>query len=149
MIRFNDQEHGRAIADEVGIRHWDASITREEHGKLLGGVIFSDATDNSISIHTAGFAHNWLNRDLLWIAFDYPFTQCNFQATFVKIRSGNSKSLDFCTKLGFSTVAELSGVYSDGPLIIMKLLKGDCRWLALDCSANRIMTAHRGAARAA
>lgn len=143
MIRFNDQEHGRAIADEVGIRHWDASITREEHGKLLGGVIYSDATDASIVMHTAGFTSNWVSRDLLWVCFDYPFGQLLHKATFVRILSSNNRSLEFASKLGFKKVAELADVYTDCSLVILKLNKSECRWLDVDCQARRLMTAAR------
>lgn len=145
MIRFDDLSDGGAIAGDVGIRHWDVSIARVERGKLLGGVIYSDATEDSISIHTAGFSPNWLSRDLLWVVFHWPFVQCNFQATFVKVRSSNNKSIEFARRLGFNTVAELSEVYRSDVLIIMRMLKRDCRWLDLDCSARRIMTAARAA----
>lgn len=132
MIELGNQVHGYAIAKAAGCLlnpAYDIVISRSSGGKLLGGVIFTDYTERTIRVHTAGFAPAWMNRDILWVTFDYVFKQLKCASVFSEIRSSNSKALDFNRKLGFKEVAIIPEVYPDGDLVVTRLRSEDCKWL--------------------
>src|SRR5690606_5638427 len=118
VIRFNDPEDGHAIATAAGCTFnpaVDQVIARVEDlgegAELLGGVIYQNYTGSSIACHVAGFVDHWINRDLLWVCFDYPFNQLGCKYIFGQVPSYNSKALDFDTKLGFKEVTRIPDVF--------------------------------------
>lgn len=134
MIRFNDYSDGYAIANETSPFNptKDVVIARVESGELLGGVIFQGYTGASIQIHVAGFHPQWINRDMLWITFHYPFVQLKCKRLVGLVPSSNQKAIAFNTKLGFKEEARVKEIYPSGDLIIMTMTKDDARrWLAI------------------
>lgn len=132
MITAGNLDHARAIAKEAGCffnPECDHVISRSENGKLLGGVIFQGYTGASIGIHVGSFDPRWLNKDMLWIAFHYPFDQLGVQKLFGQIPSDNRKALDFNNKLGFKEEARIAGVFPDADLVVMSMRREECRWL--------------------
>jgi hypothetical protein len=134
MIEQGNLEHAYILADKVG--HYfnptcDQVISRSRGGKLLGGVIFASYTEMSIEIHVASFEPGWLNTNLLWVSFHYPFDQLGVKKVLSRIRSSNRKALDFNRKLGFVDEARIADVYPDADLIIRSMTRDQCRWLKL------------------
>lgn len=132
MIELGNQAHGYAIAEAAGCLlnpAYDVVISRSSGEKLLGGVIFYDYTGRSIAVHVAGFAPIWMNRDILWVTFDYAFRQLKCSSVLSAIRSSNSKALAFNLRLGFKEVAIIPEVYPDGDMVITRLRGEDCKWL--------------------
>lgn len=132
MIEFGNLDHIAAIEQAVQCisnPRCDVCISRSEDGKLLGGVIYEAYTRSSIQAHVAGFTPHWLNRDLLWVIFDYPFNQLKVGAVFCQIRASNTPALEFNLKLGFKEICRIDDVFPDGQLVITKLTRDECRWL--------------------
>ena len=133
MIVFGDKEAARQISKAAGHPYnpeFDTSIVRYEAGKLVGGWVFSGYTGVSIGIIVASFAPRWLNRDLLWLCFDYPFMQLGVRKIVEKVSSGNPKSLELAKGLGlFKIEAIIEDVFPDGDCVILTLEKSECRWL--------------------
>jgi RimJ/RimL family protein N-acetyltransferase len=132
MIEFNNALHGHAIAAEAGTNFnpkCDISIARTENGLLLGGVIFSGYTGVSIGIHVAGFRADWINRDMLWVTFDYPFNQLGVKKIFGQVASNNLKALEFNRKLGFTVEVTVKDVFPDADCVVMSLTRENCRGL--------------------
>lgn len=145
-IVFNDLAHGHAIGATVKHRFlppWDTCVSRVKDGELLGGVIFVDATDNSIAMHMAGLGPGWVNKDLIWIVFDYVFVQLDLNYVYVKVRADNKRALAIDLKLGFKEVVRLPGVFRDADLVVLAMRRDECRWLDVDCEASRLMRAVR------
>ncbi len=134
MIAFNQAVHGHAIAKAAGT-HFnpvvDACIARVEHGELWGGVVFQNYTGASIGIHTAGFRPDWINKDMLWVTFDYPFNQLGCKKIFGQVAETNIKALEFDLKIGFKIITKIDDVFPDGACILVSLAREDCRWLKL------------------
>jgi hypothetical protein len=132
MITADHIEHARAIAKEVGVffnPECDHAIIRTEDDKLLGGVIYQGYTGASIRAHIAGFAPRWIDKDMLWMMFDYPFGQLGVNKIIGHVHSTNLKALDFNRKLGFKEEARIAGVFRDADLVIMSMRRENCRWL--------------------
>ena len=137
MIRIGHEDDGHEIASASGAifnPHVDVVIARaDEDGKLMGGALYQDYTGpgGSMTIHVAGFAERWVNRDMLWICFDYPFDQLSIQRLYGRVKSTNERALEFDRKLGFKEVYREEGVFPDADLVVMRMLKDECRHLAL------------------
>jgi hypothetical protein len=135
MIETNNLEHARDISKAAPCTFNPATdhvVSRSRDGKLLGGVIFTGYTVASISIHVAGFAPRWINNNMLWISFNYPFEQLKVSKLIAQVPSRNRKALDFDLKLGFKQEAIVADLYPDGEdLLILSMRREDCRWLKL------------------
>lgn len=134
MIEFNNPEHGKRIGEKVGIGFnppLDVVIARTRGGELLGGVIIKDYTGVSAFIHVAAFSPNWMNKDFLWVVFDYPFNQLKIATLFGPIKESNSKALEFDLKLGFIPSYRIRDVYPDGDMILLSMKRDQCRWLQM------------------
>lgn len=132
MIDVGSELHARRIAREVSTffnPECDRSIVRTENGELLGGVIYQGYTGASIRMHVAGFNPRWIDRDMLWMAFYYPFEQLGVSKVLGFVHSTNLKALDFNRKLGFKEEARVTGVFRDADLVIVSMRREDCPWL--------------------
>ena len=132
-IVFNDPEQGDAIAKAAGI-FFDPkahiSICRARDDVLLGGVVFTNYTHESIEIHGVAFADFALNRDLLYVIFDYPFNQLGVKRLFGRVPENKFGALRLNAKLGFKPVARIGGVYRHGvSCVVMRMDRSDCRFL--------------------
>jgi RimJ/RimL family protein N-acetyltransferase len=134
-VVFNNQEYGRKIAELAGIqlnRDYDVSIARERNGKFLGGVLFTNYTTEAIMIHSGAEDPHWINKDMLYVTFDYPFNQLGVKRIFGMVPEDNIHALDFNAKVGFQTKARIEGFYKGGlTAVVMCLEKADCRFLGV------------------
>ena len=135
MIHFNNAEHGRRIAGAIPRMfnpNVDPVISRtDEEGKLLGGGIYDGFTGTCIFIHQAGFSKRWMSRDLLWVAFDYPFNQLGCYKVCGTIPSTNPELLDINLRLGFTIEAMIGGAYPGGDMLVLSMTREACPWLKL------------------
>jgi hypothetical protein len=134
MIHVNNYEHGRAIMKSINSAFTEVTmqvISRSEGGELLGGVVYENYTGpgGSILAHIAGFAPNWINRDILFVMFDYPFTQLDCKQAFGQVAAKNTHSVEFNKKLGWEEVITLEGVFPDDDMILMRYRRENCRFL--------------------
>lgn len=106
------------------------AIGLEQDGKLIAGVLYDGYEENArVSTHAAGIGKHWLNREYLWVIFDYPFNQLNVNVIVNTVSSTNQASMRFTEHLGFKEVARIEGGACDGDLIIYALYKKDCKWI--------------------
>lgn len=134
MIHVGETDHGEQIMRAAGSRFTPVTmqvISRTEKGKLYGGVIYENYTGDggSVVVHIAGFVRNWINRDLLWIMFDYPFRQLNCVQAFAQVAANNTECLQFCRSIGWKQVIRLEAVYPDGDMVLLRMWRDDCRFL--------------------
>jgi len=134
-IRFNDRDDGVAIAERAGTAFnagRDISICRVRDDDRLGGVIFTNYTTESIAIHSASWTLHWINRDMLFVTFDYPFNQRVVNRIFGYVPEDNFHAIRFNEKLGFTHVAYVPGMFKYGvACCLMKLERKDCRHLGV------------------
>lgn len=136
MIHTNNLEHGERLMHAINSDFSEVTmqvISRSENGILYGGVVFENYTGRggSIEAHIAAMVPNWINRDFLWIMFDYPFKQLACRKAFVRIAAKNKHTIDFCTSMGFENVAVIGGVFPDDDMVILSLDRDGCRFLNL------------------
>jgi RimJ/RimL family protein N-acetyltransferase len=132
-IVVNDPDDGEAMAVLAGTDFnpkVDISICRHKGGRRLGGVIFQNYTGESIAMHSAAWNPHWINRDMLFMSFDYPFNQLGVKRIFGQVPEDNEHAFAFNRKFGFKPVARVEGVYQHNiACIVMCMERADCRML--------------------
>src|SRR5262245_35033944 len=132
-IVFNDPDDGRAIAKKAGTHfnpECDICVCRKRNGERLGGYMYTDYSGESISMHSASWTTHWLNRDMVFIAWDYPFRQLGVKRIFGQTPEDNEQALEFNRKCGFKVIARIEGVYKNNvACIVTKMEPEDCRLL--------------------
>lgn len=145
MIEFGNIEHGEAIAKAIPRRFnpaCDPVISNVIDGRLLGGVIYDGFTGSCVFIHQAGFTKHWLSRDMLWVAFDYPFNQLGVKKLCGTIPSTNPGLLAMNLKLGFQVEHAIEDGYPGGNMLILSMTRDECRWLDMKPRGIKAGTAH-------
>lgn len=71
-------------------------------------------------------------RKILREAFEFPFLVCGLQAVLGLVDSTNEAAINLNERLGFKPIAVVPGGGTEGDLIVMQMLRGDCRWIRKD-----------------
>jgi len=99
---------------------------------LLAGVLYQNFNLVNISVHIAAEpGASWLTRSFLHRIFAYPFEQLGAQRLTGFVPATNLAAQRFDEHLGFTEEARLSDALPSGDLIIYRMRKSECRWLAL------------------
>jgi hypothetical protein len=106
-----------------------------ESDKLLGGVLFTGYRVGSVMIHMAGFDPHWVNKAMVYLAFDYPFNQLKCRKLIGMVPERNVVSVNNTLHLGFKIeylAPDILG-YPDGVngMYFMSMYKEDCKWLKM------------------
>ena len=132
-IALNEIQYGPVIAQLAGTDYHPTSsvnFARIVDDEFIGGVLFSNYTGESIGIHSGAVSPMWLNRDLLFVIFDYPFRQLCVKRIFGQVPEDNVRALSFNRNIGFSQVARVEGVFPNNvACIVMRMDYEDCRFL--------------------
>jgi hypothetical protein len=113
-------------------------IGQELDGNLVAVVGYCSFMPKACQMHIAAVGEvNWMSRDLLWAAFDYPFNKLGVKVILGQICGSNEDALRLNRHLGFKVVAEIPDAHMDGDLVIMAMKKEDCRWLNIRTSLNK------------
>ena len=131
-VTTENQLHLREWLSEVGKFEYPqntACIGQEKDGKLIAVVGYNSFIPNSCQIHVATTDVYWLNKELLFAIFDYPFNKLEVKVIIAPIYKGNVKSLNLCRKLGFEQVADIPYGHPEGDLIVVTMKRNQCKWL--------------------
>ena len=105
-------------------------IGQEIDGVLAAVVGYCSFMPKACQMHIAAVDEvNWMSRDLLWAAFDYPFNKLGVSVILITISSNNEDSLKFSRHLGFVDKAYIEDAHIDGDLVILAMRRENCRWL--------------------
>jgi RimJ/RimL family protein N-acetyltransferase len=136
MIVHNNPSATHLIAHAAGVvfnADFDVCLARieEKDGMAVtrGGIIIQNYNKASIYLHMAGFDGRWINTDMLWITFDYPFNQLKVRKILCPIPSKNTRSLAINLRLGFKIEARIADVFPDDDMILTSIVRENCRWL--------------------
>ena len=114
-------------------------IGQEVDGNLVAVVGFASFMPKSCQMHIGALDEvNWMSKDLLWAAFDYPFNKLGVSVILGQVCADNESALRLNRHLGFKVVAEIPYAHMDGDLVIMAMRKEDCRWLDIQCPLRKL-----------
>lgn len=123
-------------AQKIGISSFrpDArAIGLERRGDLIAATVYDTFSPGSCAMHIASDGSGrWLNRDFLFRMFAYPFIQCGFRRVTGLIAANNTASLRFARHIGFRDEGVLREEAPDGDVIVLGMLRRECKWIAED-----------------
>lgn len=133
-IVYDDQPRMLAFAIERGAStEWrdDAvAIGREVRGQLVGVAVFEHFTEGDCHVHIASDgSRRWLTREFLAHIFAYPFIQLGQRRVTGLVRSTNYRALEFDLHIGFKVEGRMREAFPDGDMMILGMLKSECRYL--------------------
>jgi RimJ/RimL family protein N-acetyltransferase len=70
-----------------------------------------------------------MTRSIVREAFEYPFLRAGCEAVIGLVDSVNQAAIDFDKRLGFVEVARIAHAGLEGDLVILRMLRSECRWL--------------------
>lgn len=111
--------------------HKDQAIpgTVMQMDQVATAVAFNGFVGKTCCMHTVIQRPECVNREMLQIAFHFAFSTCGVECIFGLVDSTNDKALEFDRRLGFKEVRRIKNAGIDGDLVILEMLKNDCRWL--------------------
>jgi RimJ/RimL family protein N-acetyltransferase len=104
-------------------------IGQEIDRKVMAVIAYTNFQENSCCMHVASIVPNWISRDLLWAAFDYPFNSLKVKVILAAVASTNKEALKLDRHLGFVDKAYIEDAHIDGDLVILAMRRENCRWL--------------------
>lgn len=118
----------------IGAQHgWRdfSTISMWEDGALLCAILYEGYCGNSINMHVAAVGgKRWMNRRILFAAFDYPFNQLKVDRVTGLVPDSNEAAKRFDEHLGFVREGVLRRGADDGSdLIVYGMLREECRHL--------------------
>lgn len=133
MIRVDDPhavKHISKSSNVAFIRSHHKCIARyDRNDRLMGGVFFTDFNYASVQIHVASFAPNWINKQLLWLVFDYPFNHLKVKKLIGLVPETNKAAQSFDIGLGFVLETTVKDVFPNGDMLVFGMYREQCRFL--------------------
>ena len=122
------------ITGVLGMKFSDYAtfIGQEIDGEIKAVVAYDNIMDKSCMMHTAAIVPNWISKDLLWAAFDYPFNKLKVKVILASVASTNEEALKLDRHLGFVDKAYIEDAHIDGDLVILAMRRENCRWLDIN-----------------
>lgn len=112
-------------------------IGQEKDGNLVAVVAFCNFVNNSCAMHIGTVGENWMDRNLLWACFDYPFIKLEKKVILATMEASNDEAIKLNRHLGFQDKALIEDAHENGDLLLMTMRKEDCKWLNLQCSLRK------------
>lgn len=106
------------------------AIGFETDGRLRAVSVFDHFSDGDCAVHVASDgSRHWLARHFLMATFAYPFLDRQQPRATSLIPASNKASLSFCQKIGFSVEGKMRQAAGTDDLIVLGMLRDECRWL--------------------
>lgn len=101
-------------------------------GQLIAGLIYTGYRKPDITVHIGAIpGRRWLTREFLYAMCDYPFNFLDCGRVTIPVKADNAECLRFVKHFGFTEEGRLRKAFPDGQdLVILGLLKNECRWLS-------------------
>jgi hypothetical protein len=118
-------------ADFRGVLHVPIEFQNEvasmDHvGIAVGYACF---TGKTCCMHTVISRPELVTPRIVRETFEFPFLVCDLEAVLALVDSTNAAALNFDTKLGFREFHRIENGGIDGDLVMLEMLRSDCRWL--------------------
>lgn len=121
-----------------GMRWLDyTTIGLMDNGEILAGLLYEQWNGVNVISHVAGRGKNWMNRELLWYSFYYPFVELGCKRLTGMVRSTNIDAIRLVLHLGYEAEAVLKEASGPGvDTVVFRMWRDNCRWLKLHRKEN-------------
>lgn len=135
MIRINDASDSRWAGERIGVEDWGmhSSIAWLKGGERQCVLVYNCYVHPDICIHVAAApGRRWMTREMLWMAFDYPFNQLECERVTGLVPESNKAAIRLDEHLGFKYEGTKRRAWKNGEsLIYFGMLREECRWLGV------------------
>jgi RimJ/RimL family protein N-acetyltransferase len=129
MAGMLEQPNGFTSGRGIGVLDANEDGTQ---GQLIAGIWFESYNGANMMMHVAATPlSRWVNKELLWYAFYYPFVECGCRRVTGLLAESNTTAREFDERLGFKLEARLKDAAPDGDLLVYAMFREECRWLKL------------------
>jgi hypothetical protein len=104
-------------------------IGQVKDSKLVAVIGYCNFVGKSCAIHIASEGSHWMDRNLLWASFDYPFNKLEKKVIVTALDANNEKAVRLNRHLGFHIETVIKDAHENGDLMIMTMRKENCRFL--------------------
>lgn len=106
------------------------AIGMERNGELQAVVVYNNYSTYNVSMHIAAVpGRRWMTKSYLLACFRYPFIQLGVHRVTGLVPARNQTALDFDLHLGFREEGRMRNCLGDDDLIVLGMLKEECRWI--------------------
>lgn len=103
---------------------------QRDDGGICAAVLFDNYRPGaSLCIHVCAEGRNWLNRDLLWAVFYFPFCELKVKKLIGIVESDNAAARKFDENLGFTLEATLKDAAPNGDILLYTMTADQCRFI--------------------
>jgi RimJ/RimL family protein N-acetyltransferase len=88
-------------------------------------------------MHIAAEGKRWMNRQILFAAFDYPFNQLGVRRITGLVPGKNMQARGFDEHIGFRLEGVMRNALKDDDILVYGMLREECRWLDLEKKLKR------------
>lgn len=128
---FNKHLGVRESSDFRGVLYvpdeFDGRTMEMEH--IAVAVAYNGFVGRTCCMHTVITRPDLVSPRIVRNAFEYPFLRADCMAVMGLVDSDNDAALRFDSKLGFREVARIPDGGFTGDLVVMQMLRSECRWL--------------------
>lgn len=107
--------------------HLAGTTAQMEHVGV--GVAYNAFVGHTCCMHVVVQKPETLTARIIREAFAFPFNVCGCVAVLGMVDSNNQAALDFDKRLGFVEIDRIEGGALEGDLVILRMLRSECRWL--------------------
>lgn len=119
--------------DMVCFGQYDADEER-----IIAVVGFDSWSETAVEMHVASDSPNWMNRELLWKSFYYPFVTGGKSVVLARVAADNKEAMRLDLKLGFLEMCRIpNAAPGEVDLVVLAMQREGCRWLNLAPPAMR------------
>jgi len=119
-------------ADFRGVLHipeeYRAEPASMEHVGIAVG--YAGFIGKTCCMHTVITRPDLVSPRIVRDTFAYPFITCGLECVLALVESTNGPALKFDKKLGFREVHRIPHGGMDDDLVVLEMLRADCRWLS-------------------
>jgi hypothetical protein len=102
-------------------------VAQMDHVAVAVG--YNSFVGRTCCMHTVIQRPEAVTRKMVRETFEYPFVTCNCNAVLALVDSTNGAALNFDLKLGFKEITRVPDGGTEGDLIVLQMLRSECRWL--------------------
>ena len=102
-------------------------MAKPEHVAVAVG--YNSFIGKTCCMHTVIRRPELVTRHVVREAFEFPFHIAGCVAVLALVDSTNEAALNFDTRLGFKEITRIPEGGLDGDLVVLQMLRSECRWL--------------------
>lgn len=137
LVFGEDEKIAQWVSEKIGGCDFTpcCAIGIVKDGKPLAGVVYNNFIEHkgasvSLEMSVAAESREWLNKQILFALFAYPFIQIGVPRVQSTMAADNAHAIEFNKRLGFTQEGYGRKAYFDGrDCVVTSMLREECKWI--------------------